>query len=73
MNATTKTLPALQSPLWSDLASPDAYPDDVSDVQVVETHVSRIYLAGEHVYKVKKPVDYGFLDFHDPREAPALL
>jgi aminoglycoside phosphotransferase family enzyme/predicted kinase len=32
-------------------------------VTSVETHVSRLYFVGDRVYKVKKPVDYGFLDF----------
>ncbi|MEW6027674.1 MAG: AAA family ATPase, partial [Planctomycetota bacterium] len=30
---------------------------------VVQTHISWVFLAGDLVYKVKKPVDYGFLDF----------
>ena len=30
---------------------------------MVETHISYIFFTDEHVYKVKKPVDYGFLDF----------
>jgi hypothetical protein len=33
------------------------------DVETVETHISRLLLAGEHVLKFKKPVDFGFLDF----------
>jgi aminoglycoside phosphotransferase family enzyme len=32
-------------------------------VETVETHISRLLLAGEHVLKFKKPVDFGFLDF----------
>ena len=32
-------------------------------VELVETHISYLFLTGEQVYKVKKPVDYGFLDF----------
>jgi len=32
-------------------------------VQLVQTHISFVLLAGEHVYKFKKPVDFGFLDF----------
>lgn len=31
-----------------------------------ETHVAAIFFAGERVYKLKKPVDLGFLDFRDP-------
>ena len=28
-----------------------------------QTHISVVFLAGPYVYKVKKPVDLGFLDF----------
>jgi aminoglycoside phosphotransferase family enzyme/predicted kinase len=28
-----------------------------------ETHISWVFLTGKHAYKVKKPVNYGFLDF----------
>lgn len=48
------------------LARPDAYPDDLSaagGVQVVQTHISYVFLTGERVYKLRKPVDLGFLDF----------
>ena len=31
--------------------------------RVVETHISWVLLTGEHAYKIKKPVDFGFLDF----------
>lgn len=34
-----------------------------SDLEVVETHISRVYLGPERVWKTKKPVDLGFLDF----------
>jgi hypothetical protein len=30
---------------------------------VVETHISWVLLAGDYAYKLKKPVDFGFLDF----------
>ena len=45
------------------LLKPQAYPEEVAAVELVETHISYIFLTGKHVYKVKKPVDYGFLDF----------
>jgi aminoglycoside phosphotransferase family enzyme/predicted kinase len=32
-------------------------------VELIETHISWVLLAGEHAYKVKKPLDLGFLDF----------
>jgi len=40
-----------------------AYPHPVSDIQVIETHISWLFLTGDYAYKVKKPVDFGFLDF----------
>lgn len=45
------------------LASPVAYPFPVDEVEIRQTHISAVFLAGAHVYKIKKPVDYGFLDF----------
>jgi len=45
------------------LLRPEAYPEEVASVEMVETHVSYLFFTGRHVYKVKKPVDYGFLDF----------
>ena len=41
----------------------DFYPDPTLTVQLLQTHISYILLAGSFVYKVKKPVDFGFLDF----------
>jgi uncharacterized protein len=49
--------------LRDDLARPDAYPDAPSSVDVVETHISWVFLTRDAAYKVKKPVDFGFLDF----------
>jgi aminoglycoside phosphotransferase family enzyme/predicted kinase len=46
-----------------DLLNPAAYPHPVEDVLVRQTHISVVFLAGPHAYKVKKPVDLGFLDF----------
>ena len=47
------------------LLRPGAYPKEAlsARVELVETHVSYLFLTGSYVYKVKKPVDYGFLDF----------
>jgi aminoglycoside phosphotransferase family enzyme/predicted kinase len=45
------------------LQSPDCYPHAVTDIRLLETHISWILLAGEFAYKIKKPVDFGFLDF----------
>ena len=44
------------------LSDPAAYPDPVGKVDVRQTHISAVFLAGHFVYKVKKPVELGFLD-----------
>jgi aminoglycoside phosphotransferase family enzyme/predicted kinase len=45
------------------LRSPACYPHPASDVEVIETHISYVLLAGDYAYKIKKPVALGFLDF----------
>ena len=45
------------------LLDPAAYPHRPRTVELVQTHISFVFLAGELVYKCKKPVDFGFLDF----------
>jgi aminoglycoside phosphotransferase family enzyme/predicted kinase len=44
------------------LLRPEAYPWRPAAVELVETHVSWVFLAGNRVVKVKKPVSYGFVD-----------
>lgn len=45
------------------LLEPAAYPHPVASVRLIETHISWVFVAGAYAYKVKKPVDFGFLDF----------
>ncbi|MFO7605730.1 MAG: hypothetical protein R6W72_05490 [Desulfurivibrionaceae bacterium] len=45
------------------LKDPRAYPHRAGEVILLQTHISYVFLAGSYVYKVKKPVDFGFLDF----------
>ena len=40
-----------------------AYPHACTEIRLLETHISWVFLTGEFAYKVKKPVDFGFLDF----------
>jgi uncharacterized protein len=47
----------------ADLLRPSAYDHPVEDVRLIETHISWVLLTGEYAYKIKKPVDFGFLDF----------
>lgn len=46
-----------------ELSRPQAYPYNVKKVEVLQTHVSIIFLAGKLVYKIKKAVNFDFLDF----------
>ena len=50
-------------PLIQALLGQDVYPHAASDIKLVQTHISFVILAGEFVYKFKKPVNFGFLDF----------
>jgi aminoglycoside phosphotransferase family enzyme/predicted kinase len=45
------------------LSRPEAYPHAVDAVEVHQTHISVVILAGPFAYKIKKPVNLGFLDF----------
>jgi aminoglycoside phosphotransferase family enzyme len=45
------------------LSRPGAYPHPVSEVIRRETHMSWVFLAGDRVYKLKKPVRFPYLDF----------
>ncbi len=45
------------------LLTPAAYPHPVGEIRLVQTHISYVLLAGDFVYKIKKPVDFGFLNF----------
>lgn len=47
----------------ADLLRPDAYDPPADDVRLHETHSSWVVLAGPSAYKLKKPVNLGFLDF----------
>jgi len=49
--------------LIAALKEPACYPHPVGEVEVLETHISWVLLAGDFAYKVKKPVRLGFLDF----------
>ena len=45
------------------LLRPAFYPRRPARVRLLQTHISWVFIAGDRVYKVKKPVDFGFLDF----------
>lgn len=45
------------------LLQPKRYPDGAQRVELVQTHISWVLLAGEFAYKIKKPLKLPFLDF----------
>ena len=45
------------------LLDPAAYPDPPQGVELRQTQISFVFLADDYVYKIKKPVDLGFLDY----------
>ena len=45
------------------LQNPELYDHPTREFQVLETHISWVILTGDYAYKIKKPVDFGFLDF----------
>ena len=49
--------------LVSVLLEKRAYPHDTDEIKLIETHVSWVFLTGKYAYKVKKPVNFGFLDY----------
>lgn len=49
--------------LIQQLSSPKAYSYPVCQVEVIQTHISVVFLAGPFAWKIKKPVELGFLDF----------
>ncbi len=53
------------------LLQPESYEHPVEQVKLIQTHISYVLIAGDFVYKFKKPVDFGFLDFStlDKRKA----
>ncbi|MBI3972379.1 MAG: AAA family ATPase [Chloroflexi bacterium] len=50
--------PAVQA-----LLMPESYRHPATDLRLIETHISWVVLAGPYAYKMKKPVNFGFLDF----------
>ena len=42
---------------------PELYPHRVKELEHVQTHISHVFLTGSYAYKIKKPLNLGFLDF----------
>ena len=59
INAMNKDLPEMVAALLS----PQSYAHSVTQVTLVQTHISWVLLAGDFAYKIKKPLKLAFLDF----------
>src|SRR5262249_31160603 len=64
-NSGTRPLTVSAGPdaLVAALHDPRRYPHPVEGVRLIETHISWVLLTGRYAYKLKKPLDLGFLDF----------
>ena len=54
---------ALTPHILESLLNPAAYPVQTTAVKMIQTHISWLFLTDTHVFKLKKPVNFGFLDF----------
>src|SRR5271165_4933950 len=52
-----------QARLLAALSRPDVFRPGCAHVERLETHISYVLLTGRHAYKIKKAVNFGFLDF----------
>jgi aminoglycoside phosphotransferase family enzyme len=55
----------------SDLLRPEAFNQPAQDLRLIETHISWVILAGDYAYKLRKAVNFGFLDFSTPEQRRA--
>ena len=55
--------PVTHSDIVEAMKTPDFYDHPVDAIEYLQTHISSVLLTGEKAYKLKKPVDFGFLDF----------
>ncbi len=47
----------------TSLLNPNKYPDKPDEIKLVQTHISYVLISRKKVFKIKKPVNFGFLDF----------
>lgn len=57
-----KQQPSIQG-RTAEMMVPSLYGKGVKRVRLIQTHTSWVFLTGTHAYKVKKPVNFGFLDY----------
>ena len=50
-------------PMIADLLCPDRYSFPIKNIELLQTHISWVIIADQLVYKIKKPVNFGFIDY----------
>jgi|TARA_B100001964_G_C14259436_1_gene614463 hypothetical protein len=53
----------MKSDVVKALLKPGSYDEEITAIKMIQTHISWVFLTGKYAYKVKKPVDFKFLDF----------
>src|SRR3972149_9081748 len=53
----------VQKQVVEALMKPEAYDEDPGQIELTQTHISFVFLTRNFVYKIKKAVDFRFLDF----------
>ena len=53
----------MQKQVTQALLKPEAYPEETGKIELIQTHISFVFLTKNFVYKMKKAVNFGFLDF----------
>ena len=66
MTVVEQHAPPSGNALAAALARPESYPQRPQAVEVRETHISWVFLAGDRAYKLKKPVTLPFVDYGTP-------
>jgi len=62
-NSTLQQIGDIPPEIEAAFLKPSLYPHAVEEIFCCETHISKVFLTGGYAYKVKKPVNFGFLDF----------
>jgi len=53
----------MEQSLFQSLKNPKFYGKNINSVEIIQTHISYVALTGRFAYKIKKSVNFGFLDF----------
>ena len=53
----------MSSDLVEALLKPEAYPHQPEKIEFTQTQMSFVFLTGDYVFKIKKPVNLGYLDY----------